>query len=177
MGMETSRILLRKWMLKDAYVLVENLNNEAVAYDLGTEYPYTYENARGYIADAIKNNKEKYAIVYKENMKIIGGCGLRIVERIGLGNMWIAPMYHGRGIGTEAAILLVEHCFKDLKIDKMENVFFGGNHASKKMQEKIGAIVCKEKKELIVNGRKREKNKTIITRENFEKALTSLRGE
>lgn len=175
--METSRILLRKWTLKDADVLVENLNNEVMAYDLGTKYPYTYENACGYIEDAIKNNKEKYAIVYKENMEVIGGCGLHIVGKLISGNMWIAPMYHGRGIGTEAAIILVEHCFKVLNMEKMENVFFGGNDASKKMQEKVGAIVCKEKEELVVNGRKRVKNRAIITKDNFEKVLAYLQGE
>ncbi len=174
--METSRIILRKWMLEDIDVLVENLNNEMMANNLGTAYPYTYEDAYRYIEDAIKYNKEKYAIIWKNNMKVMGGCGLHITDTIASGNLWIAPMYHGMGIGTEASVLLVKHCFEDLKINKMENVFFGGNNASKKMQEKVGAIVCKEKEELTVNGRKREKNKTIITRENFEKALNSLRG-
>lgn len=71
--MESERIILRKWEMKDTYVLVENLNDSKMAYDLGTEYPYTFEMACKYIRDAIKYNKEKYAIVYKKNMKVIGG--------------------------------------------------------------------------------------------------------
>ena len=43
--MESERIILRKWEMKDTYVLVENLNDSKMAYDLGTEYPYTFEMA------------------------------------------------------------------------------------------------------------------------------------
>lgn len=175
--METDRILLRKWTLDDAYILVENLNNETMANDLGTDYPYTYENARSYIEDAVKHDKEKYAIVYKRNMEVIGGCGLHITDKLAFGNMWISPKYHGRGIGTEASILLVERCFKDLKVDKMENAFFWGNDASRRMQEKVGAFVCGEKESVMVNGREKIKIKAVITKTNFETALAVLRGE
>lgn len=175
--METERILLRKWKIEDADVLAGNLNNEKMAYDLGTEFPYTIENARNFIEDAIRYDKEKYAIVYKENMEVIGGCGLHIVDKLVSGNMWISPSYHRMGIGTEASILLVEYCFKTLNMEIMENVFFVGNEATKKMQEKIGAFVTDEKDTIVVNGKQRIKNKAVITKENFERVLAMLRGE
>ena len=175
--METDRIILRKWQKEDADVLVKNLNNEQMANDFGTDFPYTYKNACDYIEDAIQHNKEKYAIVYKENNEVIGGCGLHIVGKLVSGNMWIASEYHGGGIGTEASILLVEYCFKTLKMEKMENVFFDGNEASKKMQQKVGAVLSEDSDFVVLNGRTRIKKKAVITKENFEKVLVSLRGE
>lgn len=174
--MESERIILRKWEMKDTYVLVKNLNDSKMAYDLGTEYPYTFEMACKYIRDAIKYNKEKYAIVYKKNMKVIGGCGLHIMDKMVSGNMWLSKKYQGIGIGTETAIVLVDYCFKKLDMDRMYNIYFENNKASKNMQEKIGGKVCEGSTSIVVTGKVRVKKNVVITKNNFEKAVSLLRG-
>lgn len=172
--METDRIILRKWTLEDVDILVKNLNNEQMSNELGTDYPYSHENAYRYIDDAIKYSKEKYAIVLKKNMIVVGGCGIHFASSSVSCNIWIAPSYQGIGLGTETLFLLAKHCFYDLNIEKLENVFFAENNASKQMQEKLGAVVCEGNEEIVVNGKKRLKRKSIISRENFEKLILLL---
>lgn len=171
--METERIFLRRWEMKDVPILAKKLNAKEIAHNLGTNYPYSEEDARSYIEDAIKYNKEKYAIILKETREIIGGCGLHLrnEKASASGNMWITKDKQGMGFGTEAFKLLVAHCFDALGVEKMDNVFFRGNIASQKMQEKVGSVV-KEGEELIIVGEGvRVKKSAVLTKENFEVML------
>ena len=172
--MESERLLLRKWELEDAPTLAKKLNVKEIAYNLGTKYPYSEEDARSYIVDAIKHNKEKYAIILKETREIIGGCGLHLQNEktSASGNMWITKDKQGRGFGTEAFKLLVAHCFSTQGVEKMDNVFFCRNIASQKMQEKIGSVVVEGEKLIIVGDEVRVKKTAVLTKENFERMLS-----
>lgn len=154
---------LRKWQLTDISQLVQGLNHPSMAIRYGTDYPYTDENARIYIEDAIVNNKDKFAIILKEKNLVIGGCGLHYANGKISGNLWITEEYQHRGLGTEAAILLVKYCFEKYDINQMDNYFFKGNDASRRMQEKIGSHVLEESESNTGDSRM----KAILKKEDF----------
>lgn len=162
--MESQRILLRKWSPGDYSSLAKNLNDKETAFGLGTKYPYSEQDAKCYIEDAISKNKEKYAIVFKENGEIIGGCGIHLFENRASTNIWIAKSYRHIGLGTEALRLLSSYCFSKYKVDRIENIFFSENLASQKMQEKIGVVVQTQEEPTVVNGEPRIKKFGILTK-------------
>lgn len=166
-AMISKRLQLRKWRMEDVPYLVKGLNHPDTALRYGTSYPYTEEMARKYIEDLKRYEKEKFAIVLMENNEIIGGCGLHNKNGQISGDLWIAHEYQNQGFGTEASIILVNYCFSKYDIAQMDNSFFEGNHASQKMQEKIGGRIL----EKIFEEAEKTRVKTVITRERFYKAI------
>ena len=74
---ETERIILRQWRLEDVDDLVEGLNNLNVTKWLAqVTYPYTEEDAKNFINKSIENKLYNFAIVLKEENKVIGGTQL-----------------------------------------------------------------------------------------------------
>lgn len=165
--MESKRIMLRKWNLDDASILVDNLNDEKISSLLGTKIPYSYKDAYTYIEDAIINKKEKYAIVCKNSMKVIGGCGMHLSGDKGSENMWISESYQNQGYGTETSLLLMKHIFEKYPIIKIENVFFEGNMASQKMLLKLGFEIMDVNEEIFVNGKKYIKKIATLNLEEY----------
>ncbi len=85
MKIESKRLILRNWEDGDVEDIVEGLNNIEVAkWMAGVHYPYTENDARNFIERA-KNNDENvkmlFAIVLKENNKVIGGTEIRNINR------------------------------------------------------------------------------------------------
>lgn len=165
----SEHLKLRKWQLTDIPQLVQGLNHSDMAIRYGTDYPYTDENARIYIEDAILNNKDKFAVILKEENLVIGGCGLHCVSGKISGNLWIANKYQHRGLGTEAAILLVKYCFEKYDINQMDNFFFKGNVASRRMQEKIGSHILEE----VETNMEKTRIKAVLKREDFFNMLNN----
>ena len=166
--MESERLLLRKWEMTDASALYKGLSNKEVAYDFGLKTAFTYEDAQRYIEDAIKNNKDKYAVVLKETNTVIGGCGIHNKQGKISGSMWIAKEFQGQGFGTEACLILVRHCFDTYDVDEMDNGFLEGNIASQRMQEKIGGILLEENSASESAKGERKLIKMLLTKDSFE---------
>ena len=139
---ETDRLILRQFKLEDADDIVEGLNNLNVTKWMSyTPYPYTKEDALKYIKNTIDNNLYNFAIVLKENNKVIGGTQLRNIDLFqgtAHGGIWINENYHGYGYGTEAWGARIKYAFELLGLRRLENGFFDGNENSWKMQQKFG---------------------------------------
>ena len=85
MKIESKRLILRNWEDGDVEDIVEGLNNIEVAKWLASvPYPYNENDARNFIERA-KNNDENvkmlFAIVLKENNKVIGGTEIRNINK------------------------------------------------------------------------------------------------
>lgn len=140
MIIETSRLILREWKMSDIPFLVENMNDIEMSRDFGTNFPYTYDDAKNFIEDAIKNNKKKFAIILKESNNSIGGCGLHLSGKIGSGSLWIAKKYRRMGYGTEAVRAIFQYGFEHCNVERYENYYYKGNLASKRLQLRIGSV-------------------------------------
>lgn len=145
MKLETERLILRNWELEDIEDLVEGLNDiEITKWHAFYNYPFTYEDGIKEIESIIKKydngNYYNWAIVLKVENKVIGRVGLYDIydDVAHAGGVWINRNYWGKGYATEAMIARTKFAFETLNLRKIENGFYEGNEASKKLQEKIG---------------------------------------
>lgn len=148
MILETKRLIIRSWQESDLDDLIEGLNNLNVARWMAfVPFPYSKEDAEKWIAYCMNNdrdgNKNGYelAVELKSAHKVIGGVGVSGISKIhgtATGGIWINESFHGNGYGKETFTEKIRFAFEDLGLRKLENGFFTGNEASKRMQEKLG---------------------------------------
>ena len=140
--LESERLILRPWKEDDANDLQEGLNNLEVSKWLAfSPYPYTINDAKLFINFAQNTNDYEFAIVLKEENKVIGGTSLSNISKIHKtagGGIWINQKYWGKGYGKEAFGKRIEFAFNDLNLRKLENGYFKGNERSFRMQESFG---------------------------------------
>ena len=146
---ETERLSLREWTLNDIDDLVEGLNNFEVAKNLTSPFPYTREHAKYFINKSLKNTKDKceFAIVLKENNKVIGGTGIEFHQELDRykGGIWLNQNYIGKGYGTEVWKARAKFAFEVLNQEELINGFYEFNNTSKHMQEKVGYKITGKK--------------------------------
>ncbi len=139
---ETDRLILRIWTLEDIDDLVEGLNNINVSKWLaGAPFPYTVEDAKKFINKTIENNLYNFAIVLKEENKVIGGTqisNISYANGTAGGGIWLNEKYQGHGYGTEAFGARIKYAFEELGLRRLENGYFKDNVKSRNMQLKFG---------------------------------------
>ena len=131
MIIESDRIILRDWGYEDIPDVVEGLNNINVSKWLAkVPYPYTENDARKFI-DFSKNednrNRLSFAIVLKENSKVIGGTEIANINQkdgIAGGGIWLNEKYQKNGYGMEAFSAKIKYAFENMGLRKMENGYF-----------------------------------------------------
>ena len=169
---ETDRLILRQWKIEDADDLVEGLNNINVTKWMShTPNPYTKKDALEFINKSINDKLYNFAIVLKENNKVIGGTQLRnidLVQGTASGGIWINEKYHGHGYGREAWGARIEYAFEVLKLRRLETGFFDGNDKSWKMQKQFGYNL---------EGTRRKKYKCLSTGKIVDEHVTGLLKE
>lgn len=94
MKIETERLIMRPYKLKDVDDIVEGLNDFDTAKNLTTPYPYTKENAKEFL-NFVKQNKKDYflAIVLKDSDKLIGGTSIEFKDNKVKGGIWISKKH------------------------------------------------------------------------------------
>ena len=139
---ETERLLLRQYSFEDVDDVVEGLNNLNVTQWMShTPYPYTKDDALAYIKKSLDENLYNFAIVLKEENKVIGGTQLRnvdLVQGTAGGGIWLNEKYQGHGYGSEAWGARIKYAFEVLGLRRLENGYFEGNERSWNMQKKFG---------------------------------------
>ena len=139
---ETDRLILRQYRYDDIDDLVEGLNNLNVSkWMAGAPYPYTTKDAESFINRSLDNKLYNFAIVLKENNKVIGGTQLTNIDfnyGIAGGGIWIAENYQGKGYGSEAFGARIKYAFEVLGLRRLENGYFKDNIRSRNMQYKFG---------------------------------------
>ncbi len=145
---ETQRLLLRPFKpsdLKDfnAYASVEGVGEMA-----GWKHHETMDESRK-ILDLFINEDKTFAIVLKENGKVIGSLG---VEEYGMEaaltefypykgreiGFVLSRDYWGKGIMPEAVRAVIDHLFNDMDLDFLTCGYYDFNGQSRRVQEKCG---------------------------------------
>lgn len=179
MRLETNRLILREWTLKDRDDLVEGLNDMDVAKWLAyVPHPYTITDAEKWIRYCIKSSEEEkgraayhLAIELKATSKVIGGLSIDKIngyQGTAGGGIWINTKYHGLGYGPEAFGKRIEFAFEALKLRRLDNGYFEGNEASFRLQEKFGYKV---------EGKRRKAFVCMATGEIMDEYITGLLKE
>lgn len=142
----TERLLLRPWQLSDQDDFYEYASVEGVGEMAGWPHHETIEKTKEIIKRFIEE-KKTFAIVLKENNKVIGSLGIENIEHH---KMLSSPLkgreigyvlakdYWGKGYMPEAGHAVVDYCFQHLGYDFLLCGYFQWNNQSRRVCEKLG---------------------------------------
>ncbi|MSR89974.1 GNAT family N-acetyltransferase [Inconstantimicrobium porci] len=153
--LETDRLILRGWKECDLYDFYEYAKEPGVGPAAGWKPHENIEESQRILNDFIKK-QQVWAIVLKENDKVIGSIGLHDDEKRRLDNAKmmgyvLSKDYWGQGLMTEAAKRVVKYVFEDMKSDVLSIYHYPFNKASKRVIEKCnfkfdGILRCATKR-------------------------------
>ena len=144
---ETERLIIRPFTLKDAHDVYECCNDyEVVKTTLGMPWPYTEDMAKGWINNqkqrASEGSSYELAICFKDNPDKVIGCVslLNIDKNAQRGEIgyWVGRKYWKQGIATEATKGMIEFAFKKIKLHSVIARYFEINPASARVMQKCG---------------------------------------
>ena len=144
--LETDRLILRTWELKDLDDFFEYASVEGVGEKAGWEHHKSKDKSLEILKMFIEE-KKVFAIVLKENQKVIGSIGIEeLSEELDkdLDNLLGRELgyvlnkdYWNKGIMKEAVSKVVDYCFNTLKLNFLMDSYFNHNIASKKVLENL----------------------------------------
>ncbi len=145
---ETERLVLRQFKQSDLCDFFEYASVEGVGEMAGWKHHESIQKTQEILDKFIEEDKT-FAIVLKENNKVIGSLG---VERYGLEDKLtefngyygreigyvLSKAYWGRGIMAEAVAAVIDYLFQVLNLDFLTCGYYDFNYQSKRVQEKLG---------------------------------------
>jgi len=142
--LETERLILRAWSIGDADDFYEYAKHPEVGLNGGWP-PHTSKEESLKVIQYFINDNDIWAIVLKENNKVIGSVGLHAdSKRAGISvkelGFVVSADYWGRGIATEASKRAIAHAFDDMKLDLVSTYHKSFNARAKRVVEKCGFI-------------------------------------
>jgi ribosomal-protein-serine acetyltransferase len=102
----------------------------------------TVEFAENFVKGTMKRNKDgnEFAFVIIENDKVIGRIGVYKIDgqnKIGEIGYWLAENLQGKGIITKSCKAIIDFCFSDLQLNRIEIKCGTENFKSKTIPEKL----------------------------------------
>ena len=144
--LETDRLILRAWEITDLDDFFEYASVEGVGEKAGWEHHKSKDKSLE-ILKMFMEEKKVFAIVLKENQKVIGSIGIEeLSEELDkdLDNLVGRELgyvlnkdYWNKGIMKEAISKVVDYCFNTLKLNFLMASYFNHNIASKKVLENL----------------------------------------
>lgn len=145
---ETERLILRPFIQSDLGDFYEYASVEGVGEMAGWRHHESVEVSQGILDDFINEDKT-FAIVYKENNKVVGSLG---VEKYGLEEKLtefdgylgreigyvLSREYWGKGLMPEAVGAVIDYLFNALDFDFLICGYYEFNKQSKRVQDKCG---------------------------------------
>ena len=145
---ETERLLLRPFRQNDLQDFYKYASVEGVGEKAGWKHHETIEETQKILDMFIREDKT-FAIVLKENGKVIGSLGIEeygreealtefhIYRGRELGFV-LSKDYCGKGLTPEAVTAVIDHLFLHLDMDFLTCGYYDFNIQSKRVQEKCG---------------------------------------
>ena len=143
--LETTRLSLRPMKPDDADALLHIFGDPKVMAAFG-EQPFDRERMLGWLnhnlAHQTKHGYGLFSVILKSSDVLIGDCGLEVMEVDGervteLGYDFCSD-YWNQGYATEAAGAVRDFAFQTLRLPKLTSLIRVGNHASRRVAEKVG---------------------------------------
>ena len=145
---ETERLILRPFKQSDLDDFYEYASVDGVGEMAGWKHHENKEKSQS-ILDLFINEDKTFAIVLKENNKVIGSLG---VEEYGMEQALseffdyqgreigyvLSKDYWGKGLMPEAVKAVIDYLFNVQKLDFLTCGYYEFNNQSKKVQEKCG---------------------------------------
>ena len=145
---ETKRLILRPFKPSDLDDFYEYASVDGVGEMAGWHHHESIDKSREILNIFIGEDKV-FAIVLKENNKVIGSLG---VEKYGMEEALtefngykgreigyvLSKDYWGQGLMPEAVKAVIDYLFNELNLDFLTCGFYNFNHQSRRVQEKCG---------------------------------------
>jgi RimJ/RimL family protein N-acetyltransferase len=141
----TERLKLRKFIADDAPAIAELLKyREVASTTLRLPFPCSREDAdlmiQAYHNEAKQLKSMRWAVTAKTSNELMGG--IRLVPNMDFNSaelgFWIGRPYWRKGYTFEAAKIVIEWAFKDLRINRLEGHSMTENKSSIALLEKLG---------------------------------------
>jgi len=138
--MHTQRLILRRMQPSDANFLLEFTSNTAALEYLFWEGTGTIEGTLLDIYNTYMLVPTFWGIEPANAGKLVGYIALRLDADHDKGRVgyMLSPAIWGKGYATEALAAVLKLGFDELKLNRLEADFFGGNEASRRVLEKNG---------------------------------------
>lgn len=140
------RIYLRQFNMNDVDDLFEYASNKDITEHLTWNPHKNKEETRLLLQNLFTkydDNTFRWAIVFKENNKLIGSIDVvrldKINETAEIGYV-LNVAYHNQGIMSEAFKGVINYLFNEVNLKEISACFELGNEASKRVMEKCGLI-------------------------------------
>lgn len=136
------RITLRTIEDDDIAFLQAGINDPAVRPYAGGDLPYNQRRYETERFDPISSGEHLHLLVCTGGDRVGDVSLAPIDERRGWANLgyWIHPDHQGQGYGTEAARLVVDHGFAELRLHRISATIVASNAASRRVVEKLGFV-------------------------------------
>lgn len=142
---ETERIILREFVESDFEAVFECNSNPEVQKYTGDVILDSKEQAKRIIKDVWFEDYKKYgygrwAVVYKEDARVIGFAGLKYLPELNETDLGyrILPKYWGKGLMTEIGREIIKYGFDNFGLDEIIAIAEPENIGSCKVLEKSG---------------------------------------
>lgn len=138
------KVRLRAYREEDLKNAFNFVNNQAITRYLNVMRPRSMAEERAWIERAMRNDDPSvvnYAIETSDG-EYVGGVGLFHIElrnrsaELGIGLARVEEL--GRGLGTEAALLLLRHAFEEMNLHRVYLRVYDYNARAQKSYKKIG---------------------------------------
>ncbi|MHB1153330.1 MAG: GNAT family N-acetyltransferase [Eubacteriales bacterium] len=152
---KTERLILRPWKVSDAGDFFEYASVEGVGEMAGWKHHESIEISK-MILQSFISEKNVFAVVNKENNKVIGSLGLHFswandepeyhnlkLKEIGY---VLSKEYWGKGLMPEAVKAVIDFCFNKCGLDALTIGHFTTNIQSRRVIEKCGFKFVKQSK-------------------------------
>ena len=137
------RCTVRAWRKADVAALVRHANNINVAKHLRDRFPhpYTTQDGKAFLKHAT-GSEDPTNLAIEVDGEAVGAIGYvpgRDVERFSAEiGYWLGETMWGRGIVTDALMLLTDHAFSRMNVLRMFALPFADNAGSVRVLEKAG---------------------------------------
>ena len=143
MNLRLASCTVRSWDWRDRDAIVRYANNRKVSINLRDRfpYPYTARDARNWL-DVVVDAKPVTNFAIDVAGEAVGGIGFTpqhdVERRSAEIGYWIGEPFWGRGIATEALIVVTEYAFASFDLCRLYAHVFDWNAASARVLEKAG---------------------------------------
>lgn len=140
--LETERLILRQWEPSDLNDFYEYACNPDVGPNAGWE-PHTSKDVTMKILQSFIEGKNVWALIYKDNGKVIGSIGIHDdKKRDDINTKMIgyvlSQLYWGEGLMSEAVKCVMNYAFQEMKLNLLSVYHYPLNNQSKRVIEKCG---------------------------------------
>jgi ribosomal-protein-alanine N-acetyltransferase len=143
MNRELTSAVVRSWRWSDLEAIVRHANNRNVWINLRDRFPhpYTTGDARRWLESVVGLQPEtNFAIAVSD--EAVGGIGFSIQYDVAFRSAeigyWLGQEFWGRGITTEALVVVTNYAFENFDLCRLYAHVFDWNPASSRVLEKAG---------------------------------------